>query len=228
MKAGKAEGAFCPRKAGKVVSAANRRGPRRAGKGLLAPFLALLLAAPAVAGWHEEAAPRDLQRLGQLSQSRSDGLADAARGNPKFYAAAKSILNAGTVPAAEGSITGTWRCRTMKLGGVTPSIVYDWFRCRISPYRGVLLFEKLGGTTRTAGILYPDGGSFVYLGSQSVTAYGPPETRHFYSGRHSPVGAEATPDDQIGRLSKTYDGRLRLEMPYPVQESVFDVIELKR
>lgn len=188
----------------------------------------LFLTAPALAGWRDEAAPRDVERLAKLSESRGAGLADAARANPKDYAAAHSILSAGTVPVNERRLIGTWRCRSMKLGGVSPAIVYGWFRCRISAYRGAYIFEKLGGTTRTAGLLYPDGDSLVYLGSQSVTAYGPPETRHFYSGRHEGAGAEATPDDQIGRLSVTYDGRARLEMPYPVQESTFDVIELKK
>jgi hypothetical protein len=188
----------------------------------------LVFSAAAQAGWRDEAAPRDIERLSKLSESRGQGLAEAARGNPGDYQAARSILNAGAVSGGERRLIGTWRCRTMKLGGATPSIVYAWFRCRISPAGGRLHFEKLGGTTRTAGYLYPDDGSFVYLGSQSVTAYGPAETRHTYSGRTASAGAEQTPDDQIGRLFLTYDGRARLEMPFPVQESDFDVIELKR
>ena len=38
----------------------------------------------------------------------------------------------------------------------------------------------------------------------------------------------ATPDDQIGILTAIDSRHARLEMPYPVQESTFDVLELKR
>jgi hypothetical protein len=36
---------------------------------------------------------------------------------------------------------GPWRCRTIKLGGMTPDVVYSWFRCRITRTAGGF-FEK--------------------------------------------------------------------------------------
>jgi hypothetical protein len=53
------------------------------------------------------------------------------------------------------------------------------------------------------------------------------EQPHRYSGNGASAGAEATPDDQIGRMTATSNGA-RLEMPYPVQESRMDVVELRR
>jgi hypothetical protein len=53
------------------------------------------------------------------------------------------------------------------------------------------------------------------------------ERAHDYSGTGASMGAHATPDDQIGMLTATANGA-RLEMPYPLQESTFDVIEMKR
>jgi len=223
MKAAKAEQAFCPRIVGEVVGVANRRG-------LAAVFLAtLILTSPALAGWQDRAAPRDVERLSHLAESRAKGLDEASRSAPADLAAIHSILAAGPVAASEQRLIGIWRCRTMKLGGMTPSVVYGWFRCRISQQAGSLYFEKLSGSQRTSGYLYPDSRGFVYLGASYIgTGYGPAEKKPVYSGGGAAAGADATPDDQIGLLSLTYDGRARLELPYPVQESTFDVIELKR
>ncbi len=90
-------------------------------------------------------------------------------------------------------------------------------------YAGGLLFEKTGGTQRMAGRLYAEDDGFVYLGASWVKG----EPPHRYSGSGASVGAHATPDDQIGRLTATSYGA-RLELPYPLQESTFDVIELRR
>ena len=75
-----------------------------------------------------------------------------------------------------------------------------------------------------AGYLYPGDGGFVYLGASSVTG----EPAHVYSGNGASAGAPSTPDDQIGILTSINAHHARLEMPYPQQESTFDVIELKR
>ena len=202
--------------------------PMRTGTAEALALSLLLLSSTSYAGWRDEAAPRDVERLAHLSESRQQGLEAAASGNPSDVAAIRSILTADPVSAI-GRITGNWRCRTMKLGGLTPEIVYSWFRCRISERDGRLFFEKLTGSLRTSGYLYPEGDAYVYLGAQYVGAgYGPMEKRPSYSGDGPSAGAGETPDDQIGLLSRTADGRARLELPYPVQESTFDVMELKR
>jgi hypothetical protein len=201
----------------------------RTGKAEAAALIALLfLTAAAAAGWREEAAPRDVERLSHLSESRAKGMQEAAQASPADVAAIRSILQSGAITASPSALKGNWRCRSMKLGGLTPAIVYSWFRCRISEKGGALFFEKLSGSQRTSGYLYPEQGGYVYLGASYVTGYGPNEKPPHYSGAAAAAGAPATPDDQIGLLSQLYDGRLRLELPYPVQESTFDVIELKR
>jgi hypothetical protein len=193
---------------------------------VLASFL--LLTTAAEASWQQDAAPRDVERLGHIAEARAKGLDEASRTNPSDYAAIRSIVQAGTVASNTNRLIGTWRCRTLKLGGITPAVVYGWFKCRIAQQGRLLTFEKLTGSQRTIGTLYPDANGLVYLGASYVTAYGPAEKKPVYSGGGASTGADATPDDQIGLLSLTYDGRARLELPYPVQESTFDVIELKR
>jgi len=184
----------------------------------------LAFCAPAVAGWQEQASPADAQRLAKLDESRAKGLDEASAASPADLAVIDSVLHAQAVDASPRALEGNWRCRTIKLGGMTPDVIYGWFRCRIAMKGGAPTFEKLSGSQRTSGVLYPEGGGFVYLGASYVTG----EKPHAYSGSGAQTGATATPDDQIGMLSLLSDGRARLELPYPVQESTFDVIELKR
>ena len=185
----------------------------------------LFVATAANAGWQEQASRFDAQRLSRLDESRAKGLDEASRGAPAAdLAVIHSVLDAEAVDASSSPLGGNWRCRTIKLGGITPDVVYGWFRCRISLKGGAPYFEKLTGSQRTSGFLYPQGGGFVYLGASYVTG----EPPHRYSGNGAEAGAGATPDDQIGLLSRLADGRARLELPYPRLESTFDVIELRR
>jgi len=174
---------------------------------------AILVPVAAQAGWQDEATSFDQSRLARLDEARSQAMAEAG-------GAASDALSA---LASGGSLTGSWRCRTIKLGGMTSSKTYSWFHCRISDEGGVLHFEKTSGTQRMGGTLYPDGNSYVYLGASWVKGEHP----HLYSGNGAAVGAQATPDDQIGRMTATANGA-RLEMPFPMQESTMDVIELRR
>jgi len=186
-------------------------------------ILALALTGTAAnASWRDHASSFDEQRLAKLDESRAKALDEASRGAPvSDLAAVHSLLDAPTV---SGSPVGSWRCRTIKLGGITPDVIYTWFNCRVSQRASALYFEKISGSQRTSGYLYPEGGGYVYLGASYVTG----EKSHAYSGNGAEAGAAATPDDQIGVLSLLADGRARLELPYPLQESTFDVIELKR
>ncbi|HTT99312.1 MAG TPA: DUF4893 domain-containing protein [Rhizomicrobium sp.] len=174
---------------------------------------AILTPVAAQAGWQDEASSFDQSRLARLGQAREQGLAES-------NGVAQAVLSA---PATGGSITGNYRCRTIKLGGMTPSKEYTWFHCRVFEDGGMLRFEKTSGSQRMAGTLYPDGNGYVYLGASWVKG----EPPHRYSGNGASVGAVATPDDQIGRMT-AISGGARLEMPYPVQESTFDVVELRR
>ena len=187
---------------------------------------AALFATAAVAGWQDTASQFDQQRLARLDEARTKALGEAEHG---ASAGDLAIIHAVMSPQAQATnveaLLGTWRCRTIKLGGVTPDVIYSWFRCRISLKGGHPYLEKLTGSQSTNGYLYPNGdGSFVYLGASSVVG----EPRHAYSGNGATAGAPVTPDDQIGLLSQIGPGHLRMEMPYPLLESTMDVLELKR
>jgi hypothetical protein len=175
------------------------------------------------AGWQDHASAYDVKRLSLLDESRSKGLSEAEAGPDA--ALIHAVLDPAPVSVSEGALSGNWRCRTIKLGGMTHDVVYSWFRCRIGERGGALHFEKVSGTQRLNGTLYAnESGGYVLLGALSAKA----ERGHSYSGNSPSAGAEATPDDAIGMLVATGASSARIEFPYPVQESVFDVIEMKR
>jgi|SRR5579863_405706 hypothetical protein len=198
------------------------------GRQIVNAVIALALAAtPAFAGWRDFASAADTARIEHLDQTRALAMADARQGQSQNQGDMRVISQlmepeGHAVPAQ--ALTGTWRCRQVKLGGMTSAMVYDgWFTCNIRPFRGGLLLQKMNGSQRFAGMLFPENGGWIYLGATSARG----EPWHNYSGASPALGAQVTPDDQIGLLTGIGDNHLRLEMP-AVQESLLDVIEFTR
>jgi hypothetical protein len=185
---------------------------------------ALLAATSAHAAWRDQATTFDQGRLLRLSEARAKGWDAARSGSGVGDPSAITVLDAKAARSTAADYVGAWRCRTIKLGGMTPYIVYGWFNCRVSKRDGELFLEKISGSQRTQGFLYEDDGAVIYLGASSVGT----EPPHTYSGKGASVGAPTTPDDQIGVLTMIGKGHARLELPFPAQESVFDVLELIR
>jgi hypothetical protein len=186
---------------------------------------ALFTSSNAFAGWQENASPAEIDRLNQLPQIRDAAVADAKSGQGQGdWRAIPRVMEpeSRTIPA--NVLAGNWRCRQLKLGLMSSYMVYDrWFTCSIRAHNGGLFLEKRGGSQRFAGWLYPEQGAWVYLGASSVAG----EPRHHYSGASPALGAQVTPDDQIGLLTGIGDNHLRLEIP-AVQESLLDVVEFTR
>jgi hypothetical protein len=184
------------------------------------------MAAPALASWEDVASPYDVKRLSQLDEARARG-ADAARSGTieRDGEVVHSALTGGVHPLSRGEIVGNWRCRTAKAGGILPPIGYSWFHCRVSERDDHLFFQKLNGSQRVAGWLYPhESGGFVLLGGWSMKG----EPVHMYSGNGASAGARTSPDDAVALVSAAGAGRVRLEFPFPGQESVYDVMEMQR
>ena len=201
-------------------------GAARHKKILMAVLTAVtLLPSAAFAGWQDQVSPADMDRLVQLPAIRDRAIA-AAQSAPGEGDA--RVLRATLEPQGHAvsarALIGDWRCRQMKLGGISSYIVYGaWFRCNIRVEHGTLLFQKIDGSQRSIGWLYPENGAWVYLGASSARG----EAWHNYSGNTPSIGAEVTPDDQVGLLTGIGNNHLRLEIP-AVQESLLDVIELAR
>ncbi len=193
-----------------------------------APILALALSlasTPVFAGWRDEASPADVERIQQLPQIRQAALDDAQHGQGRgdWHVIPRVMQPEGRAIPAQALI-GNWRCRQIKLGRMTSYMVYDqWFSCNVRPFRGGLLLQKMNGSQRFVGFLFPENGAWVYLGASSARG----EPYHNYSGASPALGAQVTPDDQIGLLTGIGDNHLRLEIP-AIQESLLDVVEFAR
>lgn len=197
-------------------------------KSVIAALVSACVLVPVIAraDWRDYASDFDIHRLSLLEQWRDKAVWEVqnySNGTGDFNAL-KSVMEpqGRTVPV--NALVGNWRCRNMKMGGVNAYIVYQWFNCSIRPVNGGLLLQKNTGTLRTQGWLFPENGAWVYLGASS--ARGEPLSQ--YSGRAPSVGSPATPDDQIGLLTGIGNNRLRLEIPGPVEESTYDIIEFAR
>ena len=157
-------------------------------KSAVAASAVLVSVVAAQAGWQDSATAFDVKRLSQLDESRAKGLSELSSGEVSGDAAAmREIASASTQSISASALTGSWRCRTMKLGGLV-SVSYGWFHCRISSHGDRLYFEKTSGSQRISGYLYPgDNGGFVLLGAWSVQG----EPRRIYSGSNPGYGAES-------------------------------------
>lgn len=196
-------------------------------KGPLLKLAAALVicATPAFAAWQDRASSYDAERLSHLDESRAKAMQEAQGAPEKDLAAARAVLNRNSHAVPLASLKGTWRCRTIKLGGMAPVVVYDWFTCRIGEEHGHPYFEKQTGTQHFGGSLYPhESGGFVFLGGMNWSK----DKQALYSSGRASLGAQTTPSDAVGLLSSIGPNVARIEFPYPAQESTFDVIELRR
>ena len=115
---------------------------------------------------------------------------------------------------------GDYRCRVIKVGAKTEGllnyIAYPAFRCRVSQQGDVQHFDKLSGSQRHHGAIYPaDQLRSVILGTMVLGD----ETRAYQYGRDPER-------DLAGWVERIGDNRWRLILPYPRYESTLDVIEL--
>lgn len=188
--------------------------------------VAALISIPAIAGWQNDISSFDRQRLSQIDAARTSALEEAhAGGSRADLAVIKAALDGPRTDISEHDLKGNWRCRVSKLGGMTPTKVYTWVPCRVRHTARGLYFEKLGGWWRVSGYLDRyDGKGWVLLGAISYKN----EPQLPYSGGMPGAGAQTTSNDAIALVTGAGHGKVRIEFPYPVVESHFDVIEMKR
>ncbi|HET9337323.1 MAG TPA: DUF4893 domain-containing protein [Sphingomicrobium sp.] len=169
--------------------------------------------------WQSVATEDDRQRLRDwrtaftraLDQARSTNAADLEREGELLQ---PDAALGGPIP------NGEYRCRVIKVGakseGLLNYIAYPAFRCRISQQGHVQHFDKLSGSQRHHGAIYPaDQLRSVFLGTLVLGD----ETIAYQYGRDPER-------DLAGWVERIGDNRWRLVLPYPRYESTLDVIEL--
>jgi hypothetical protein len=125
-----------------------------------------------------------------------------------------AALGGGPIP------NGMYRCRVIKLGakatGNLDYVSYPGFACRVAAERSLQQLDKLNGSQRYDGLIFPgDAVRQVFLGTlvlgdeTRALQYGQDETR-----------------DVAGYVERIGPSRWRLIMPKPHFESQLDVMEL--
>lgn len=171
--------------------------------------------------WRGMATRDDLRRMRMWREAFVEGLAQArAAGHGSAIEAEGKLLDPDAAIDGGSLPAGDYRCRTIKLGnpgGVGGALLsYAPFRCRITVDGQAVRFEKLTGSQRPAGRLYPGGlRRQVFLGTLVLGD----ETRALGYGRDAQR-------DMIGAVERIGARQWRLIMPYPRFESTFDVVEL--
>lgn len=164
----------------------------------------------------------DQKRMAGLEQARLQGLGQAMTGeNANERSVVADLFGAGITPVDELPL-GAYQCRTIKLGGNLPLVVYGWFKCEIKLEADGVHVRKLTGSQNFSGMLLASGdesGSLIYRGA---SYYG-------YEGPGRAYGDDPE-RDQVGCFNAVAgnDARFVLELPLPVVESLHDVIEFVR
>jgi hypothetical protein len=160
----------------------------------------------------------DRQRMEKYGDTRKEALAEArAGGSADELATLDKVANAQPQSWSGFDMTGNWQCRTIKVGGISPLVVYDWFKCRISDDGSGWMLEKISGSQRTKGRFFDEGDKrLTYLGSFYVD--GDP-VKPYGSGPDS---------DQFGYVFRTGAKAFRIELPAPRYESKLDILEFRR
>jgi hypothetical protein len=171
--------------------------------------------------WRSLASRDDMRRLRTWREAFVQGLAEArAGGNEASIAAEGALLEPDAALDAPALRAGSYRCRTLKLGSAENAtlafVAYPPFDCRVTVQGDVARFEKLSGSQRPTGLLYPGGARRqVFLGTLVLGD----ETRALGYGRDALR-------DMVGAVERVGPQRWRLIFPYPRFESTIDVVEL--
>jgi hypothetical protein len=173
----------------------------------------------AITDWRTVATEDDRQRLRDWRAAFTQALEQARATNAADLEREGALLQPDT--AVGGQIpNGDYRCRVVKVGakseGMLNYVTYPAFRCRISQQGNLQHFDKLSGSQRPHGTIYPaDQLRGVLLGTMVLGD----ETIAYQYGRDPER-------DLAGWVERIGENRWRILFPYPHYESTLDVVEL--
>lgn len=161
-------------------------------------------------GFHDSAGRAILQAMSDGARGDVDWLQEALSGEP--------------VLALETTLSGEWECRTLKLGGAVPLVVYAPFRCVFAPDGSAFTFEKVSGSQRMIGRVTLQDRKMIYLGVGYVADAEPMDYADLPMGDFG----DGTYQPQVGVVEQTGPNTARILFPAPLNESLFDVLYLTR
>jgi hypothetical protein len=171
--------------------------------------------------WRRVATEDDRGRLRDWRSTFVGALAAARRaGHSAEIAREGALLEPDAALGGEPIPNGAYRCRVIKLGaqseGLLDYVAYPAFTCRVSLERELQRLDKLSGSQRYAGLIFPnDAMRQLFLGSLVLGD----EIRALQYG-------EDKSRDVAGFVERIGPQRWRLLMPRPHFESQMDVMEL--
>lgn len=126
--------------------------------------------------------------------------------------------------AAMAALAGDWTCQTIKIGGAPALIIYQPFQCRIDEGGNL---TKLTGSQLLRGEIRLDDAYDrpVFAGVGYVADQTPPRYQDL---PEAGVEHDGQIWPSVGLVTMTGPDRGRITMPYPVLESVVDVLVLTR
>lgn len=163
--------------------------------------------------------PADTAALKTFDARKAQAVDGARKGGTAADVKVLDAALAGTpLPLASGfDPTGTWSCRTIKMGGGLPLVVYPKFKCTISDDGAGWMLKKRTGSQRTQGRFYTDSDTrLIYLGAG------------FVAGEKPGAFGPGNKDSAIAVAERLGQHRLVLQFPAPVYESDFDLLVLER
>ena len=188
----------------------------------LLPLLLLLLAT----SWAETMLrPADSARLDNLDAASGNAVMQAlAASEAKDVTALTRALSGEPQVAFSADLQGDWSCRTIKLGGISPLVVYSPFKCRFTATDRGFAFEKLTGSQLTRGEITLRDGRAVYAGVGYVNG----ETAPDYADLPEDFSSGGKVQSDVAVFQRISSTRARLLFPFPAVESDFDILELTR
>ena len=191
---------------------------------ITALIVATVLATPAISDT-SQMRTQERQRLDQFHASAGRAVLQAMSGGDLGdIDLLQEALSGSPLPALGTSLAGHWSCRTIKLGGSIPLIVYAPFKCEITPDGAAFNFVKSTGSQRGIGQITLKDGTIIYLGVGHVAdadpmLYSDLPPEDFGNGIYQP---------QVGIVEQTSLNMVRIMFPAPVNEGLFDLLYLTR
>ena len=195
-------------------------------RGILAFMAGLFLGDAALAEAPLTLRPDDEVRMAALDESLGGALREAlAGGAPADVAALTGALAGAALPPAEAQaiLPGDWSCQMLKLGRITPLVVYPPFRCTAGADGA---FAKVTGSQRTRGRIAARGDRLVYAGTGHVAGDDPVP----YADLPEAVDPAAVPQlvPEVGLVEVVSPSRARIILPAPHLESRTNILLLTR
>jgi hypothetical protein len=180
-------------------------------------LIALALPAHADGAVQKLITAADKARLDKYGETRKAALDEAKAGDPADVKQLDELLARPLVAFSDKDLTGNWKCRTIKVGGLSPLVIYGWFKCKVTDDGSGWKLAKTTGSQRTTGRFFDESEKrAIYLGSGSVNEDKP---KPYGSGPET---------DQVGYAFRNSATQWRIELPAPYYESKLDIMEFKR